>query len=99
MPEKSILLQESFTWWHVSQAAAIPSHFLIHGEETARFLLGPQSCSIGFIFGLFWHLAVIFFPSLKIECFKLSANLGTCKWFIIWMVLMQVVEKSEDNSF
>lgn len=68
-------------------------------RDSKTFLLGPQSCSIGFIFGLFWHLAVIFFPSLKIECFKLSANLGTCKWFIIWMALMQVVEKSEDNSF
>ncbi len=51
-----------------------------------RFWMVLASCS---------HL----FPSLKIECFRLSANLGRCKWFIIWMALMQVVEKSEDNSF
>ena len=36
MPEKRILLQESFIWRHVSQAASIPSHFLVFGEETAR---------------------------------------------------------------
>ena len=48
MQEKSILLQESFTWWHVSQAAAIPSQFLVHGEETARpFCLALSLAPLG----------------------------------------------------
>ena len=75
MHEKTILLQESFTWRHVSEAASIPSDFLVHGEETARpFCLALSLVPLSSLL----HLAVLINPGWKIEGIKLIANLGRC---------------------